>query len=101
MLPGEVLSKEKIWWAQAETLPGLFRFWRATRDPALLEKLSRTFSFMTRQATDHEWGGYYWGVSSEGAPGSRGDHKGEIWKTPYHSLRALVLTSDWITSALQ
>jgi mannobiose 2-epimerase len=97
---GAPTKREKIWWVQAEALPGLFRLYRATGDASHLEKLERTLAFIERYQSDSEYGGWYWGVTEEGALGPRGDKKGEEWKASYHDSRALVFTSDWIASHL-
>lgn len=91
---------EKIWWVQAEALPGLFRLYQRTGDASYLDKLERTLSFIERFQSDAEFGGWYWGVTPEGELGPRGDKKGEEWKASYHDTRALVFTSDWISEHL-
>jgi mannobiose 2-epimerase len=100
-VPGGAPTKlEKIWWVQAEALPGLFRLYQATGEPSYLDMLEKTLTFIERFQSDPEYGGWYWGVTSEGALGPRGDKKGEEWKASYHDSRALVFTSDWIASHL-
>jgi mannobiose 2-epimerase len=91
---------EKIWWVQAEALPGLFRLYQRTGDASYLEQLERTLSFIERYQSDAEFGGWYWGVTPDGKLGPRGDKKGEEWKASYHDTRALVFTSDWIAEHL-
>ena len=91
---------EKIWWVQAEALPGLFRLYQRTGDASYLDQLERTLSFIERFQSDAEFGGWYWGVTPEGKLGPRGDKKGEEWKASYHDTRALVFTSDWIAEHL-
>jgi|GEM_PF-1130663 len=95
-----VTGLEKVWWAQAESLPGIYRLYRQTRDLSLLSRLAKTLEFIRKESWDSDFGEFYWGVMSDGSLGPRGDHKGEIWKTPYHALRAFVLTSDWIREDL-
>jgi mannobiose 2-epimerase len=95
-----VTCVEKIWWAQAEALPGLYRLYRLTKNPTLIERLEETLAFFETKSWDAEYGGFFWGVDSSGKVLGRGDHKGELWKTPYHGLRACVLTSDWIREDL-
>lgn len=87
---------EKIWWAQAEALPGIYSLYRATADQDVLPQLHQTFAFARTKSLDPVHGEFYFGVDSDGTVGPRGDHKGEIWKTPYHAVRALTLTADWI-----
>jgi mannobiose 2-epimerase len=92
----QVTCAEKIWWAQAEALPGIYRLYRQTKDPTLVDRLEETLSFFETKSWDAEYGDFFWGVDSRGRVLGRGDHKGELWKTPYHGLRACLLTSDWI-----
>jgi mannobiose 2-epimerase len=96
----QVTCAEKIWWAQAEALPGIYRLYRLTKDPTLVDRLEQTLSFFESKSWDPEYGGFFWGVDSNGLVLGRGDHKGELWKTPYHGLRACLLTSDWIRQHL-
>lgn len=98
--PPRVTGYEKIWWAQAETLPGLFRLHQRTRDPGLLDRMEETLEFLATKSFDPEGGEFFWGVDSKGNCLGRGDHKGEMWKTPYHALRACLLTADWIRQDL-
>jgi len=100
LVGAEPHKREKIWWVQAEALPGLFRLYRLTGDSGYLDQLERTLSFIERFQSDAEYGGWYWGVTPEGALGPRGDKKGEEWKASYHDTRALVFTSDWIAEHL-
>ena len=91
-----VLGREKVWWAQAEALPGLYRAFRLTEDETLVTRLQETAAFLSQRSWDQACGGYFWSVDSLGRPLGRGDHKGELWKTPYHDVRACLLTADWI-----
>ncbi len=93
---GPVVGFEKVWWAQFEALAGLWWLFRLTGDTIHLERLLATLDWIEGPARDADHGEWYWGVMPDGALGPRGDHKGELWKTPYHNLRALVYTEDWI-----
>jgi mannobiose 2-epimerase len=94
---GVAVKREKIWWIQAEALPGLYELHRLSKDPKYLERLERTLDWIENHQVDREFGGWYWGVLEDGKLGPRGDDKGEEWKANYHDLRALVVTSEWIT----
>jgi mannobiose 2-epimerase len=95
-LPPEPQGREKVWWAQAEALPGIYQLLLQTNDDRLVDCLESTFNFLQDKLWDPKYGEFYWSVMSDGRLGTRGDHKGEIWKTPYHALRALLTTSAWI-----
>lgn len=96
-----VTSSEKVWWAQAEALPGLYRLYRSTGNEELLAALEATARFITRISWDPLHGEFFWGVDSRGRVGPRGEHKGELWKAPYHTVRAFLLTADWIAEDLR
>ncbi len=97
---GAVRSREKVWWAQFEALPGLLWLYRLTGDEARLDELERTLAFIEGPARDPEHGEWFFAVLPSGEPSARGDHKGEIWKATYHTLRALLLVGDWIDAWL-
>lgn len=100
--PGGPASKrEKIWWIQAEALPGLYRLYALGRNPRDLDRLESVLSFIEQHQRDREFGEWYWGIAEDGSVGPHGSNKGEEWKASYHDIRALVLTSDWISEALK
>lgn len=99
--PARVQDHGKVWWAQVEALPGLYRIWRLTGDESLIARLERVLQFISEKSWDQEYGGYFWGVDQDGRPLGRGEHKGEFWKTPYHDVRACLLTADWIEEDLR
>lgn len=95
-----VENRDKVWWAQAEALPGLYELFRNEPSDELLQKMEATVEFLTTKSWDPAGGEFFWSVDSEGNVGRRGDHKGEMWKTPYHALRACLYTSGWIRADL-
>jgi mannobiose 2-epimerase len=97
---GDPMKLEKIWWVQAEALPGLWWLYRMSNDPMYLDRLERTLAWIELEQVDAEYGEWYWGVMSDGSMGPRGDHKGEEWKAQYHALRATLFTADWIDQNL-
>ena len=98
--PARVLDRSKVWWAQVEVLPGLYRVYRLSRDEGLIDRMEQTLAFLRLVMWDQEFGGFFWDVDQGGTP-VRGDHKGELWKTPYHDVRACLLTADWIAEDLK
>jgi mannobiose 2-epimerase len=97
---GAPVKLEKIWWIQAEALPGLWWLYRLTNDASYLDRLESTLAWIETSQVDREYGEWYWGINPDGSIGPRGDHKGEEWKAEYHALRATLFTSDWIGEAL-
>lgn len=100
-IPGGTPTKlEKVWWIQAEALPGLWWLYRLSHDASYLDKLEGTLTWIETRQIDREFGEWFWGINPDGSIGSRGDHKGEEWKAQYHALRATLFTADWIAEAL-
>ena len=98
---GAVATKrEKIWWVQAEALPGLWWLYQLAGDATYLDRMERTLGWIETRQVDRQYGEWYWGINPDGSVGPRGDHKGEEWKAEYHALRATLFTADWIKAAL-
>jgi len=99
-IPGErVTNPIKVWWAQFEALAGLWWLYRFTGDPAYLDVFDRVLDWIEGPARDPEHGEWYFSIGLGGNPDERGDHKGEVWKTTYHGLRAVLFIDDWIAAA--
>jgi mannobiose 2-epimerase len=90
---------EKVWWAQAEAIPALFRLFEQTADSDWLARMNATLDFIERSLLTPA-GEWYWGVMPDGSLGPRGSNLGEAWKASYHVLRALVFTETWMSSWL-
>lgn len=100
-VPGGAPTKlEKIWWVQAEALPGLWWLYQLESNPSYLDRLEGTLRWIESKQLDREHGEWFWGINPDGSIGPRGDHKGEEWKAQYHGLRAVVFVADWIDQAL-
>lgn len=100
-VPGGAPTKlEKVWWIQAEALPGLWWLYRLSNDASYLDKIESTLAWIEAHQVDRAYGEWYWSINPDGSVGSHGDHKGEEWKAQYHQLRATLFTSDWISEAL-
>jgi mannobiose 2-epimerase len=97
---GAPVKLEKVWWIQAEALPGLWWLYRLSNDASYLSRLEGTLTWIESQQLDAQHGEWFWGINPDGSIGPRGDHKGEEWKAQYHGLRALVFTADWIAQSL-
>jgi cellobiose epimerase len=97
---GAPVKLEKVWWIQAEALPGLWWLYRLSNDVSYLTRLESTLSWIETKQFDAEYGEWFWGINPDGSVGPHGDHKGEEWKAEYHALRATVFTADWIDQIL-
>jgi mannose/cellobiose epimerase-like protein (N-acyl-D-glucosamine 2-epimerase family) len=62
----QVQSREKVWWAQAEALPGIYELFRKEPSTLLLDKLEATFEFLSKKSWDEEAGEFFWSVDSAG-----------------------------------
>ncbi len=99
-VPGErVTNPIKVWWAQFEALAGLWWLYRFSGKAAHLDVFGRILDWIEGPARDVEHGGWYFNIGPDGQPDERGDHKGEVWKTTYHGLRAVLFVDDWMTAA--
>jgi cellobiose epimerase len=100
-VPGAAPTKlEKVWWVQAEALPGLWWLYRLSNDASFLDRLEGTLSWIETKQLDAVYGEWFWGINPDGSISSHGDQKGEEWKAEYHALRAVLFTSDWINQFL-
>ena len=100
-VPGE--SPEdlaKIWWVNFEALIGLWTVYTLTDDVVHLERMESTLTWL-EEAQDPHHGEWFKETDESGEPGgSWGDEKGDLQKTNYHNLRALVFTADRMQTAL-
>ncbi|MGC4095019.1 MAG: AGE family epimerase/isomerase [Polyangiaceae bacterium] len=95
--PGQAPSKrDKVWWIQAETLPGIAQLYLHQPAPNDLERLERTLSFIEKHQRDGEFGEWYWSTRPDGSPSEHPPNKGEEWKASYHTTRALIFAADWL-----
>jgi cellobiose epimerase len=100
-IPGGAPTKlEKVWWIQAEAVPGLWWLYRLSENDTYLDRLEKTLTWIETKQRDPQYGEWYWGVKPDGSIGPRGDHKGEEWKASYHGVRGMLFTSDWIAQTL-
>lgn len=98
---GEIESKEKIWWVQAEAIAGLWALYELSGEEKFIDYLQSTLRYSQAQLKDAQHGGWYWSRIENGELSDRGTLKGEEWKTNYHLLRALVFTHVWIEQYLK
>ena len=86
----EILTRDKVWWVQAETLNSLHMMAHLypsdKRDYFSLYQ--KQWAYIDEYLIDHEYGGWYWsGLDLN--PESKEKNKSGIWKTTYHTYRAL------------
>ncbi len=91
--------RDKIWWVQAEALPGLWQLYRLTGDPVYFDRLEATLHWIRTSQVDSRDGEWFQAIGPFGLRLGRERRKGSEWKASYHSVRALVFTADWIAGA--
>jgi mannobiose 2-epimerase len=84
---------KKEWWTQAEVLVGTLELYRATRKPEYLDVFKRTLDFVERHHVA-PGGGWFATRKADGSPLS--DNRATMWQGPYHTGRALLLSSKWL-----
>ena len=85
---GDVSNSNKVWWVQAETLPGLFKLYEYTMETTYLDKLEETIKFIKENHLTNtgEWSWY----------ANKAGYMANEWKASYHSMRACMFLIDWI-----
>ena len=89
---GHPVNRSKSWWTQAEGLNALClaatRFQSDRWDYAGL--FVQQWAFIQRHLCDPEHGGWYGETNDDGTQLQSGRDKGNLWKTPYHEVRAML-----------
>lgn len=82
---------DKNWWAQAEGLNSLLIMARIYPDDQMnyYEKFEALWQYTQKYMMDTTYGGWYsWGLDVR--PNEKKELKGHLWKTTYHTFRALL-----------
>mgnify|MGYP006277833639 CR=1 FL=1 len=79
--------REKVWWVQAEGLAAALRMFLCTGDPVYQDCYLGILRWLVRHQIDWERGSWHATVTARGRP--EGD-KASGWKTPYHSVGAVL-----------
>ena len=99
---GTVTKTNKVWWAQAEALLGLWKLYQWTDDDKFLRRIAATLDWIETFQRKKDIGEWYWEVKADGTPDtSRYDFVGGLWKTSYHNGRALLLLDQWISEEMK
>ena len=89
---GHPVNRAKSWWTQAEGLNTLclayLRFDDENRD-RYAERFAEQWNFIANHLIDKENGGWFNETDDDGS-NLRGQDKGNLWKTPYHEVRAML-----------
>lgn len=92
---GELHSRDKIWWTQAEGLNALLLMHRhfGAETPKYYDAFLKQWAFIWNHQIDHIHGEWFGTVSPAGEP-NRALPKGSYWKAAYHNGRALLNVID-------
>ena len=81
LLSGE-WDRKAIWWVQAEAMVGFFKAFERSKNKAYLETFEKVAEFGLKRLYDKKHGEWQQIPDSPDLP------KANLWKTPYHVLRA-------------
>ena len=86
----EIISKDKVWWSQAEALHTLALMSQYYPDEKIYPKaFKKMWMYIDEQMIDHVHGGWYdTGLDSD--PGNYNKPKAQQWKGCYHNARSLM-----------
>jgi len=87
-------SNETIWWAQADSLTGLWWMFSLTGDESYLDRFEETLDFIEDNLWDTTYQEWYSTLYNNGTLDST---KGSFWKASYHTCRATEYLPRWIT----
>lgn len=89
------LSKERIWWVQAEAMVGFLNAYVLSKNDAFYSAFMRSWEFVCEYQKDHQHGEWLW-LSALDSP-RRGECKIGAWKAPYHNGRAMMQVCKLLT----
>ena len=79
-----------VWWVQLEAMIGFYQLYRDEVNQAAKTAAESVFAFTLAHLADKRRGGeWFWSCDKNGIP-NRIRGIAELWKTPYHVVRALV-----------
>lgn len=90
----EIIKDTKNWWAQVETLNTLYYMSKQFPEDELsyYKTFEQQWSYIKGHLVDMEHGGFYAGGLDK-EPDRKTGSKSNIWKSPYHTARALMKCS--------
>jgi mannobiose 2-epimerase len=80
------VDMERHWWAQAETVVGLWYLYRHHGQSDALDKCLATWEYIRSHLIDRRGGEWFWSIRADGSPNTDDDKAG-FWKCPYHNGR--------------
>ena len=89
----EILSREKVWWAQAEAWHSLSLIYKYYPESQYEGAFAAMWKYIQSEMIDNEHGGWYVSGLDEN-PDSKTKRKAHQWKGPYHDGRALIMVAN-------
>jgi len=83
-------GQSHIWWVSSEAMVGIYNLYKKSNDSRYLDYWHKLFQSIAEDLVDPDpEGEWFW--SKEIANGSKINRgMGELWKTPYHNVRAIL-----------
>ena len=91
----EVNLRAKDWWPQSEALNALLLYSILFPDEYYMEYYLKEWEYVNAYFIDHEHGGWY-SHGTDYNPEANREPKANIWKTSYHTARALMNSLRWL-----
>ena len=80
------LDTNSDWWPQAEAIVGFYNAYERTEDRLYLDKVFKSWNFISQNIIDKKYGEWVWSVTAVGEKNTIDDKAG-FWKCPYHNGR--------------
>ena len=90
-LDGPAYDRRKVWWVQAESLVGALLIYRLTGDTRFADLYLSTLAWIENRHLDRQGREWHAIIAPDGR--ITGD-KADLWKTPYHNGRAMLMCLD-------
>jgi mannobiose 2-epimerase len=86
---GNILDKDKHWWAQVEAMVGFMDAFELDQNTEHIKRIEDLWIFIQKHLKDTENGEWYWRVDANNVTVTT-EEKAGFWKCPYHNGRALM-----------
>lgn len=93
---GAAADLDKVWWVQFEAVAGLWWDFAIGGDPARLNQLERTVSWI--EAAEDTPTGEWFAITNADGSAAGSSNKADEYKESYHPMRSLVFVEDWIAA---
>ncbi|MDH5399777.1 MAG: AGE family epimerase/isomerase, partial [Cyclobacteriaceae bacterium] len=91
----EIVLPGKDWWPQSEAMNALLLFSNHYPNEYYREYFYKQWDYVDQYFIDHAHGGWY-SAGLDAHPEANREKKAHIWKTSYHTARALFNALNWL-----